>query len=222
AKTMFWDIPKAIKFCQKLIERKRKNPGEDILTGLIEAEEDGERLSEDELIAMLFLLIVAGYETTVHLITNGVQTLLSHPEQLDRLKNDWSLIDSAVEEINRFNGPIHGTKLGYPTEDIELRGVTIPKGKAIMPLLGAANFDPDMFEYPEVFDIGREKNPHLGFGKGIHYCLGAPLARMESRIAFKNLFERFPDLHMAIPMEELEIQRIPGWHRYKNLPVTLG
>ena len=149
-KTFFADIPKAIKFCRTLIERKRQNPADDILSGLIEAEEDGDKLTEDELISLVFLLIVAGYETTVHLITNAVQTLLTHPDQLALLRANPDLMGSAVEEINRFNGPILGTKLGYPKEDISLHGVTIKKGQAIMPLLGAGNFDPAVFENPEL------------------------------------------------------------------------
>ncbi|MEM7133331.1 MAG: cytochrome P450 [Chloroflexota bacterium] len=221
-RTFAWDLPKAIKFCRQLIERKRLNPADDILTGLIEAEEEGERLSEDELIAMLFLLIVAGYETTVHLITNAVQTLLAHPEQMERLRGNPDLLDSAIEEVNRFNGPIQGTKLGYPMEDITLHGVTIPKGKSIMPLLGAANHDPDEFENPEIFDIGRTPNKHLGFGQGIHYCLGAPLARIETRIALKNLLNRNANLRLAVSPDELKIQRLPGWHRHESLPVVLG
>lgn len=220
-KTFFWDMPKAIKFCRGLIERKRQNPADDIMTGLIQAEEDGDRLSEDELIAMLFLLIVAGYETTVHLITNAVQSLLTHPDQLERLRDNPDLMESAVEEFNRFNGPIQGTKLGYAMEDIEVRGVTIPKGKPIVPLLGAANHDPDVFENPHLFDVARTPNRHLGFGQGIHYCLGAPLARIETRIALKNLLERSLNLRLAVSPDELEIQKIPLWHRYKNLPIVL-
>ena len=222
AKTVISDLPKAIKFCRALIERKRTNPGNDILTGLILAEEDGDKLTEDELVGMLFLIIVAGYETTVHLITNGIQTLLTHPDQLQRLRDNPELIDSAVEEINRFNGPINGTKPGYPMEDIELRGVTLPRGKPIMPLLGAANFDPDVFEDPWTFDVGRTPNRHLGFGMGIHYCLGAPLARMETKIAIANLLERSPNLALAIEPDKLEIQNMPGWHRYKTMPIRMG
>lgn len=220
-RTFIWDLPKAINFSKDLIERKRANPGDDILTALIQAEEDGDKLSEDELVAMLFLLIIAGYETTVHLITNGVQTFLTHPDQFQQLKENWDLIDSAVEEINRFNGPIQGTKLGYPTEDMTIRGVTVKKGTSIMPLLGAGNFDPDAFENPDLFDIERTPNRHLGFGQGIHYCLGAPLARMETRAALRNLFQRYPDIRLAIDPSELKIQRIPGWHRYQSLPVRL-
>ncbi len=222
AKTMFFDLPKAVTFCRELIQRKKADPQDDILTALIEAEEEGEKLSEDELIAMVFLLIVAGYETTVHLITNAVQTLLTHPDQLDRLRAEPALLDSAVEEILRFNGPIQGTKMGYAMEDITINGVTIPKGKPMMPLLGSANRDPAVFENPDVFDIGRTPNRHLGFGQGIHYCLGAPLARMETKVALKNLFDRNPNLRLAVAPEELQIQRIPAWHRHVSLPVTFG
>ncbi|MEM7799035.1 MAG: cytochrome P450 [Chloroflexota bacterium] len=220
-RTFTWDLPKAIKFCKQLIERKRKNPDEDILTALIQAEEDGDQLTEDELIAMVFLIIVAGYETTVHLITNGVYTLLTHPHELQRLRENPGLMESAVEEINRFNGPIQATKLGYPNEDIEIQGVPIKRGTSIMPLLGAANHDPTFFENPEVFDIGRTPNRHLGFGQGIHYCLGAPLARIETRIALKNLLERNPNLRLAVDPNELKLQMIPGWHRYQTMPVKL-
>ena len=154
-RTFLWDLPGAVKYCRALIECKRANPEDDILTGLIQAEEDGDSLNEDELIAMVFLLIVAGYETTVHLITNAVQTLLTHPEQLARLKAEPALMESAAEEVLRYNGPVHGTKLGYGMEDVALHDVTIPKGSPVMPLLGAANHDPSVFENPEVFDIAR-------------------------------------------------------------------
>lgn len=174
AKTFTWDLPKGIKFARGLIGRKRANPADDILTALIEAEDEGERLTEDELIAMVFLLIIAGHETTYGLITNAVYTLLTHPDQLALLRDNPNLMDSAIEEILRYNGPIHGTKPEYATEDVLVGGVTIPKGAAMMPLLAAANRDPAIFENPDTFDITREKNRHLGFGMGIHYCLGAP------------------------------------------------
>jgi cytochrome P450 len=132
------------------------------------------------------------------------------------------LIESAIEEILRYNGPIQGTKPGYALEDVTLHGVTIPKGAAVIPLLGAANHDPAVFENPEVFDITRTPNKHLGFGQGIHYCLDAPLARMETRIALKNVFERNPNVRLAIEPEKLKVQNIPLWHRYESLPVMLG
>jgi cytochrome P450 len=221
-RTVVWDLPRLVKFVRELIARKRSDPQDDILTGLIQAEEQGDRLSEDELVAMVFLLIFAGYETTVHLITNGVLTLLDHPDQLERLRAQPELMESAVEEILRFRGPVHGTKPAYAREDVTLHGVTIPKGSAVMPLLGSANHDPAVFEEPEMFDIARAPNKHLGFGHGIHFCLGAPLARMETRIALMNLLERNPNLRLAVEPEELRLQNLPMWHRYQSLPVVLG
>lgn len=219
-RTLFWDLPATVRLVRELVDEKRAHPGDDILTGLIQAENDGDRLTEDEIVGMVFLLIVAGFETTVHLITNGVATLLEHPEQLDRLRGDPTLIDSAVEEILRHRGPVHGTKPGYAIEDITLHGVTIPRGKPIIPLLGAANHDPRVFESPERFDIARHPNRHLAFGHGNHFCLGAHLARAEARFAIRNLIERFPDLALAVDRESLQLQRMPAWHRYQRLPIA--
>ena len=221
-RTLMVDMPKTVRFVRGMIQDKRKHPGDDILTGLIEAEDDGDRLTEDELVAMVFLLIVGGYETTVHLITNGVLTLLQHPDQLDRLRQDPALIDSAVEEIMRHRGPVHSTKPGYAAEDITMHGVTIPKGKPVMPLFGAANHDPRVFDDPQRFDIGRSPNRHLGFGHGVHFCLGAHLARAEARLGILNLVQRFPDLSLAVDPAALKLQLLPGWHRYEGLPVSVS
>lgn len=221
-RTLLWDMRQAVAFVRELIARKRAEPQDDILSALIQAEEEGDRLSEDELISMVFLLIVAGYETTVHLISNGLLDLLQHPEELARLRAEPELMESAVEEMLRFSGPIQGTKPCYALEEVTLHGVTIPKGATLMPVLGAANRDPAIFDDPERFDITRTPNKHLGFGHGIHYCLGAPLARMETRIALQNLLERNPTLHLAVPASELKLQPLPLWHRYERLPVVLG
>lgn len=213
------DLPEAQRYIKALIDKKRKHPAEDILTGLIQAEEDGNNLSEEELVSMCFLLIVAGYETTVYLLTNAILCLLGHPEQLQKLKDQPELIEGAIEESLRYLGPIQASKPYYASEDITLHGVTIPKGAGVMPLLGAANHDPRQFENPEVFDIERSPNRHLGFSQGIHYCLGAPLARIEGRIAIQNLFARYPDLKLALDASELEMIHQPGWHKYRRLPV---
>ncbi len=222
AKMLLWDMRTSTRFVRELIERKRANPADDILTGLIQAEDEGQKLSEDELISMVFLLVVAGYETTVHLITNSVAALLLHPDQLARLRAQLDLMDSTVEEVLRFNGPVQSTKPNYVTEEVTLHGVTIPKGALVMPLLGAANHDPAVFEQPELFDIARTPNRHLGFGQGIHYCLGAPLARSETKIALTNLLERNPNLRLAVEPEALEQLPIPTLVSYKTLPVTFG
>jgi len=220
-RTLFWDMPDTVRFVRELIGQKRDHPGDDILTGLIEADAEGDRLTEDEIVAMVFLLIVGGYETTVHLITNGVLTLLENPEQLARLRDNPELINSAVEEILRHRGPVQSTKPGYAAEDIHLHGVTIPKGKPIMPLFGAANHDPRAFDNPQVFDIGRTPNRHLGFGHGTHFCLGAHLARAEARFGILNLLQRFPNLQLAGDPASLKLQNMPGWHRYDGLPVKI-
>jgi len=221
-RTFFWDMRRLLRYIRQLIANKRAHPGDDILTALIQAEDQGERLSENELISMLYLLVVAGYETTVHLITNSVVTLLTHPDQLARLRAQPELMESAIEEVLRFNGPVQGTKPAYATEDVTLHGVTIPKGAMVMPLVGAANRDPAAFENPDEFDIARSPNRHLGFGHGIHYCLGAPLARMETRIALTNLLTRNPNLRLAVDPSELKLQNAPLWQRYVSLPVMLG
>ena len=219
-KSIFLELPKVVAFTRNLVQEKRDQPGDDILTALIQAEEDGDRLTEDELVSMVILLIIGGFETTVHLITNGVVALTDHPDQLARLQRDSSLGGSLVEEVLRHRGPIQSTKPGYTTEEIELHGVTIPKGKPVMPLFAAANHDPRAFDHPQAFDIGRSPNRHLGFGHGIHFCLGAHLARAEARIGLTRLFERYPELKPARPSDQLTLQTMPGWHRYQGLEVT--
>lgn len=221
-RTLFWDMPGTVRFMREMVNLKRADPQDDMLTELIHAEEEGDRLTEDELVAMCFLLIIAGYETTSHLINNAVLTFLQHRDQLERLRADPSLMPSAVEEVQRFRGPIHGTKPGYATEDITVRGVTIKRGTGVMPLLGSANHDPEAFDDPETFDIARDPNHHLGFGHGVHFCLGAQLARLETRVALRNLFDRYPNLRLAVPESQLKLHRLPGWHRYQSLPITLG
>jgi cytochrome P450 len=217
-----WDLWRTIALIRELVQYKREHLGDDILSGLIQAEEGGDKLSEDELVSMTFLLIGAGYETTVYLITNAVLTLLQHPDQLAKLRAQPELMESAVEEVLRFNNPVQGVQPGYTTEDMTLQGVTIPKGSFVMPMLGAANRDPRAFPNPDTFDIARTPNKHLGFGQGIHYCLGAPLARLEAQIALKNLLNRNPNLRLAVDEKDLELQNMTLWHRYKSLPVVLG
>jgi cytochrome P450 len=218
-KTMFFDLPGAVEAGRKLIRVKREQPADDILTGLIEAEHEGDCLTEDELVAMVFLLIVAGFETTMHLITNGMLALFENPNALAQLREEPALIDTAVEEMIRHRGPIGGTKPQYATQAIELHGVTIPRGKAVMPLFVAANHDPRVFDDPHTFNIARTPNHHLGFGHGIHYCLGAHLARAETRIAINGLLQRFPDLELAVDPGQLKTETLPLWNRHTSLPV---
>src|SRR6476646_3656019 len=211
-----------IDFIRELIQRRRAAPAEDIMTGLIHASEDGDTLSDDEVVAMVFLLVVAGYETTYNLITNAIATLLTHGEQLELLRAHPDLITSAVEEILRYTGTIGGTKPNYAAEDVELHGVTIPRGAPVIPLLASANRDPDVFHRPDDFDIARNPNHHIAFSKGAHFCLGANLARMETRVAITNLITRFPNLRLAVEPTELTFAPVPFWRRLNELPVVLG
>ena len=220
-KALAWELPKLDRFVRKLVAAKRENPGEDILSGLITAEVEGDRLSEDEVVSMVFLLTLAGYETTVYLITNAVLMLLMHPEQREIALSEPAHLAGAIEETLRFHGSVQGTEAMYAMTELELSGVRIPKGSAIFPLVGAANRDPRVFERPHVFDVTRSPNKHLGFGQGIHYCIGAPLARMETRIALRQLFERAPGLQLAVAPDQLKVQPTALMRRYEALPVRL-
>ncbi|WP_405437922.1 cytochrome P450 [Streptomyces anulatus] len=208
-----------------LVERKRAEPGDDIVTGLIQAEEAGDRLDDTELVAMVFSLVTAGYETTYNLITNGTAALLDHPDQLARLRaapDDEALWRSAVEEVARFLPPITGTRPATVVEDLEWHGQKLPAGSLVIPLLAAANRDPAEFADPEVFDIGRSPNPHLSFGHGVHFCLGANLARMEARVALQVLVGTCPDLRLAVGRSALALEPMPLWTRFRELPVHVG
>ncbi|RPK55974.1 Cytochrome P450 107B1 [Streptomyces sp. ADI96-02] len=182
-----------------LLADKRKAPGEDLLSALIHtADEDGDRLSEDELIGMAWLLLVAGHETTVNLITNGVHNLLAHPDQLALLRADFGLIHNAVEEILRFEGPVETPTYRFTTEPIEVGGTVIPGGgELVLVAMSDANRDPARYPDGDRFDITRDARGHIAFGHGIHYCLGAPLARIEAATALRALLERCPDLRLT-------------------------
>ncbi|MFI8261913.1 MULTISPECIES: cytochrome P450 family protein [unclassified Streptomyces] len=183
-------------YLTELVGAKAKEPGEDLLSALIRTrDEDGDALSPDELIGMAFLLLVAGHETTANLISNGTRALLAHPDQLAALRADHDgLLDGAVEEMLRYDGPVQNTTYRYAREDMELGGTAIPAGATVLVSLAGADRDPGRYEAPDTFDIRRAPQGHLAFGHGLHFCIGAPLARMEGRIALRGLLERFPDL----------------------------
>lgn len=210
------------RYTRKLAAERRENPQDDLITALALAENEGDRFSEDELLGMVFLLVLAGHETTVNLIANGTLALLSNPDQLELLRNDFGLMETAVEELLRYDGPLHHTEMCFATEPLDFHGTTIPKGALLFPCLLAANRDPRAFDMPETLDITRSPNRHLAFGHGIHYCLGAPLARLEAKIAFCSLLERFPNLQLAVPKQSLEYQSMVMVHRLKQLPVKLS
>jgi unspecific monooxygenase len=180
----------------ELIEKRRRTPGDDLLTALIAAEEEGNKLSEDELLATCILLLIAGHETTVNLIGNGMLTLLRHPQRLAELRDDPSLIRTAVEELLRFDPPVQMTAR-TALEDLAIGDVTLPKGQFAVLLLASANRDPAQFERPDELDLRREENRHLAFGMGIHFCLGAPLARIEGQVALAELARRLRQPELA-------------------------
>jgi len=183
-------------YFRELIAKRRASPRADLLSGLIAAEEAGDKLSENELLATCILLLIAGHETTVNLIGNGTLALLRHPDQLRRLRENPALIGTAVEELLRFDGPVQRTAR-IPSEDVVIDGCTIAKGEMVMPFIGAADRDPAQFPEPDRLDIGRADNRHIAFGWGIHFCLGAPLARVEGQIAINTLVQRLPKLALA-------------------------
>ncbi len=188
-------------YFRDLIAERRARPRADMLSGLIAAEEAGDTLSEEELLATCILLLIAGHETTVNLIGNGVLALLRHPAELKRLRDDPGLIGSAVEELLRYDGPVQRTAR-IPSEDVTIGGRTIAKGEMVMPFIGAADRDPVQFPDPDRLDIGRADNRHIAFGWGIHFCLGAPLARIEGQIAINTLVQRLPKLALATDRPE--------------------
>jgi cytochrome P450 len=176
-----------------IIQARRKEPHRDLISALVAAEEAGETLSERELLVMLRLLLVAGNETTTNLIGNGMLALLRHPEQLQALRRDPSRMPAAVEELLRYDAPVQVD--GRTTrEEIEIGGRHLMQGQSVTLLIGSANHDADVFSHPERLDITRKETSNLSFGRGIHHCLGAPLARLEGRVAFEMLLERFPHL----------------------------
>jgi cytochrome P450/class 3 adenylate cyclase/tetratricopeptide (TPR) repeat protein len=179
-----------------LLPERRAHPRADLLSQLLAAEEQGDKLSEDELIATCVLIFIAGHETTVNLIGNGLLALLRHPEQLERVQADPALIAGAVEELLRYDSPVQRTAR-VATEDVEIGGKTIPKHALVVAAIGAANRDPEQFADPDRFDIARQDNHHVAFGFGIHFCLGAPLARVEAQIAIETLLRRMPRLALA-------------------------
>ncbi|WAL95965.1 cytochrome P450 family protein [Streptomyces sp. Je 1-369] len=189
-------------YLAELIHRKRLEPGDDLISGLIKASDHGEHLTENEAAAMAFILLFAGFETTVNLIGNGMYALLTHPEQRARLQKaladgDTGLLETGVEELLRFDGPVELATWRFATEPLTIGGQDIAAGDPVLVVLAAADRDPARFEEPDTLDLSRRDNQHLGYGHGIHYCLGAPLARLEGRTALATLLRRLPDLQLA-------------------------
>ncbi|GHD86005.1 cytochrome P450 family protein [Streptomyces naganishii] len=188
------------RYLAELVDRKRGRPGDDLMSALIHGpDDDGDRLSHGELLGMAWLLLVAGHETTVNLVSNGVLALLTHPAQLAALRADLTLIDAAVEEMLRYDGPVETPTYRFTTEPVTIGDTVVPGGgELVLVAMADANRDPARFASPERFDISRDARGHVAFGHGIHYCLGAPLARLEARIAIRTLLERCPELALDI------------------------
>lgn len=210
-----------VAYIRELITEKRARPADDLLSDLIAVRDGGDRLSEDELSSMVFLLLVAGHETTVNLICSGAHALLTHPEQLRLLRSEPERLPAAVEELLRYDGPLQVTIPSVAAADIPVGDVVIPAGEVVLPALLAANRDPGRFGSPDDLDITRAPGSHLAFGHGIHHCLGAPLARLEGRIALGSLLARFPRLRLAA--QATEPARGPGllMNGMVELPVLL-
>ena len=209
------------RYVRKLANEKRANPGEDLLSLLVQVEEEDAGLSDDELVSMMFLLLVAGHETTVSLIANGTLALLTHREEFEKLRNHRELLGSAIEEMLRFDGPLLTTDPYYARETMTLHGVTIPAGATVLPAVLSANRDEERFEAPDHFDITRSPNKHFSFGKGIHHCLGAAMTRQEARIAFSTLLEMADHIELGVPVEKIRYRPAMFLHRLTALPVSV-
>jgi cytochrome P450 len=204
-----------------LIDRKRAEPADDMITALVQASDEGDHLSEQELVSMSFLLLVAGHETTVNLIGNGVYALLRNPDQLAQLRADPSLLPGAIEEFLRFDSPVDLTTLRVTTVPVQVGEVVVPADEVVMVSLVSANRDLDRFDRADELDVARKAAGHLAFGHGIHYCLGAPLARLEGQVAIGKLIDRFPDLALAVDPAGMRWRFSTLMHGLESLPVRL-
>ncbi|WP_063731132.1 cytochrome P450 family protein [Streptomyces sp. RTd22] len=214
-----------LRFYTGLIAKKRAEPGDDLLSDLIRVRDDetdggADRLSEDELTSLAFLILLAGYENTVHLIANSVLSLLDHPEFLKELREDPARIPAAFDELARYEAPAPLAIRRFPREDIEIGGVTIPAGETVLLSVASAHRDPAHFQDPDALNPHIGRSGHLALGHGIHYCLGAPLARMETDIALATLLSRFPGLRLEVPREELRWRPTIRARGLISLPVT--
>lgn len=209
-----------VAYLRKLCEQRRRLPRADLISSLLAAEDAGDRLSQDELYSMVLLIVVVGHETSVHLIGNAVYNLLLRPALWQQLREQPAWIPQAVEEFIRFDGPVERATMRFAAEDIELHGHTIRRGDAVSLVLSSAHRDDEAFTCPTRLDIGRSDNRHLGFGLGVHYCLGAPLARVEARVALHALLQRLPEARFAAAPEQLRWHTNPILHGLRRLPIA--
>jgi cytochrome P450 len=210
------------RYLEKQLETVRKNGGTGLIAELVRVETEGRKINRDEMVAMVFLLLFAGHETTTHLISGSVYELLRNPALRDWLAEDPSRGGLAIEEFLRFISVVQFTKPRFVRKDITLAGVALKKGDKIMPMLVAANFDPQANPHPETLDLARKPNRHLAFGTGIHFCLGHQLARIEGRCALTALLRRWPKLELAVEDSQVKWRRRPGLRAIEQLPVTIA
>jgi len=216
------DLLAFVRYIRWLVQLRRANPQDDLVSALVQAEAAGDHLSEDELLAMVAILLIAGHETTVNLIGNGMLALLQHPQQRERLRAEPAQIKTAVEELLRYTSPVDMATERYAREDVEVAGALIPRGALVLGVIGSANRDERQFPHPDTLDIARDPNRHLAFGQGVHYCVGAPLARMEGQIAISTLLRRCPDLRLAHAPERLRWRRSLVLRGLESLPLVVG
>lgn len=213
------DILAMMRFLRRLVAERRQEPRDDLVSRLAGADEGGDRLNEDELLAMVAILLIAGFETTVNLIATGTLLLLTHADQLRSLRQDPDLMGAAVEELLRLGSPIDVATERYARETVEIAGVTIPRGALVLVAIVSANADDARFAQPERLVLGRERNHHVAFGLGPHYCLGAPLARLEGRVAIGSLIRRFPNLRLSVDPGDLRWRAGVSFRGLVSLPV---
>jgi cytochrome P450 len=208
------------RYLEERLEAARETGGEGLIAELVRVEKEGGRISAGEMVAMVFLLLGAGTETTTHLISGSVYELVKNPSLRDWLEEDWSRANLAIEEFLRFVSPVQFSKPRFVRKDVELGGVRLLKGEKIMAMLAAANIDPEAIEHPERLDLERRPNRHLAFGTGIHFCLGHQLARVEGKCAVQALFNRWPKLEMAVADAQIRWRERPGLRAIEVLPVV--
>lgn len=209
------------KMFERLAEQRRRDPDDRLITALVQAQEDGDRLDDTELQAMILLLLLAGHDTTSNLIGTATVALLDHPDQLEMLRSDPGLIDSAVEELLRFTSPVPCGAPRFATQDVELSGTRLPAGSKVLGMIISANRDESVFPAPDALRLDRTPNKHLAFGFGPHFCLGNQLARLEARAAILGLVQRFGDIRLAVDRSSLEIKRSPSLRGYRVLPLQV-
>jgi len=208
-------------YLAKQIERRRREPGDDLITALVQAHDEGGTLAADELLAFVVLLLLAGNETTTNLIGNGTLALMRHPDQLQRLRGDLSLMPAAIDEMLRFDSPVQSTVRTCAVA-ANVGGTDVAAGELVFVIIAAANHDPQRFRNPDSFDVARTPNDHVAFGEGIHFCLGANLARLEGAVAISSMLERFPKLRLANPDAPLQYRGSYLLRGLKTLPLSIG